>query len=56
MSLGLSLWIALTILAVLHLGGAFFLWYCAVRLSRHLDFPVTRQQLKPAADPESGDT
>jgi hypothetical protein len=43
---GISLWLTLAALSVLHALGAWLLWRGAVRLGRYLEFAATRQQIK----------
>ncbi len=47
---GISLWITLAALSLLHALGAWLLWRGAVRLSRYLDFTATRQQFQQAQE------
>ena len=43
---GISLWLTLAALSLLHALGAWLLWLGAVKLSRYLEFAETRQQFK----------
>jgi ABC-type nickel/cobalt efflux system permease component RcnA len=43
---GISLWITLASLGLLHALGAWLLWRGAVRLGRYLEFAATRQQFQ----------
>jgi ABC-type nickel/cobalt efflux system permease component RcnA len=43
---GISLWLTLASLSVLHALGAWLFWRGAVRLSRYLEFAATRQQFR----------
>lgn len=51
---GISLWITLASLSLLHALGAWLLWRGVVRLSRYLDFAATRQQFQKVQE-VSGD-
>jgi ABC-type nickel/cobalt efflux system permease component RcnA len=43
---GISLWLTLAALSLLHALGAWLLWRGATGLSRYLEFAATRQQMK----------
>ncbi|MCJ7590526.1 MAG: hypothetical protein MUO51_04170 [Woeseiaceae bacterium] len=43
---GISLWLMLASLGLLHAFGAFLLWRGALKLSRYLNFAATRQQFQ----------
>jgi ABC-type nickel/cobalt efflux system permease component RcnA len=46
LKVGISLWLTLTSLGLLHVLGAWLLWRGTVRLSRYLEFAATRQQFQ----------
>ena len=50
---GISLWITLLSLSLLHALGAWLLWRGVVRLSRHLEFSATRQQFQKVQEVSS---
>ncbi len=51
--LGVSLWITLLSLSLVHAIGAWLLWRGAVRLSRYLEFAATRQQFQHAQEADN---
>jgi ABC-type nickel/cobalt efflux system permease component RcnA len=50
LKIGITLWLMLAALSLLHAFGAWLLWRGAVRLGRYLEFAATRQQLKQAQE------
>lgn len=47
---GIALWMALTILGVLHVLGAVLILRAAMKLGDHMKFAATRQQLKNSGE------
>lgn len=47
---GVTLWVVLLAIAVVHVVGAVVLWAAAMRLGRHVEFRATQQQLFKSED------
>lgn len=45
LELGVTLWVVLFVIAVVHVLGAVALWSAAMRLGRHVEFRATQRQL-----------
>lgn len=52
LAVNVSLWIILLSLALLHVIAAMCMWVFAMRLTRHLEFSATRQQLMKSVEVE----
>jgi ABC-type nickel/cobalt efflux system permease component RcnA len=46
LNFGISLWLTLTALSLLHALGAWLLWRGVIKLGRYLEFSATRQQFR----------
>jgi hypothetical protein len=46
LNFGISLWLTLTALSLLHAVGAWLLWRGVIKLGRYLEFSATRQQFR----------
>ena len=45
LDLGVTLWVVLLAIAIVHILGAVLLWSTAMRLGRHVEFRATQRQL-----------
>ena len=52
LNFGISLWLILAALSLMHALGAWLLWRGAVKLGRYLEFAATRQQFKKVQEVE----
>lgn len=53
LDLGITLWVVLLAIAVVHVLGAVALWSAAMRLGRHVEFRATQRQLFELTEQQS---